>query len=72
MQPQSDHEMGTDLPAPGIAEPETRLCRGVWNALCQMVSTRKKRLKHLVELHARYRRVQRKANTASGGKSPVR
>ena len=52
MQPQSVREMGTDLPVPGIAEPETRLCRGDLNALCRLVITRNKRLKQLVELRA--------------------
>ncbi len=52
MQPQIVHEMGTDLPVPGIAEPETRLCRGDLNALCQLVITRNNRLKQLVELRA--------------------
>ncbi len=52
MQPQSVHEMGTDLPVSGIAEPETRLCGGDLNALCQLVITRNNRLKQLVELRA--------------------
>ncbi len=52
MQPQSVHEMGTDVPVPDIAEPETRLCGGDLNALCQMVIARNNRLKHLVELRA--------------------
>ncbi len=52
MQPQRVHEMGMYLPVPGIAEPETRLCRGDLNALCQLVITRNNRLKHLVELRA--------------------
>ena len=52
MQPQSVHEMGMDSPVPGIAEPETRLCGGNLNALCQLVIARNNRLKHLVELRA--------------------
>ena len=52
MQTQSVHEMGMDSPVPGIAEPETRLCGGDLNALCQLVIARNNRLKHLVELRA--------------------